>query len=125
LQQIFFKFDSVNNGFSEEKPRWLTCVAETADMYGFALTGPYVMKYFPLEAKTETEQLIKNLETTLNIMITKLDWMDESTREAALKKLNAIKQFVGYPEWTLKQKDTDTFYEGVCATVNTLYLKSS
>jgi predicted metalloendopeptidase len=116
LRDIFFKFDSVNNGVSEEKPRWLTCVADTAKMYGFALTGPYVNKYFPVEAKTETEQLIGNLRSTLNVMIKKLDWMDESTREAAIKKLKAIKQFVGYPEWTVKQEDTDIFFEGVCVT---------
>ena len=53
---------------------------------------------FPPEAKARALEMVNNLKEALADRIKTLDWMDQPTKEQALKKLAAIAVKIGYPD---------------------------
>jgi putative endopeptidase len=88
----------VLRGTKEIKPRWRRVVAATDEALGEALGKLYVADYFPPEAKARALEMINNLKAALADRIKTLDWMDEPTKQAALKKLAAMNVKIGYPD---------------------------
>jgi putative endopeptidase len=88
----------VLRGTKEIKPRWRRVVASTDGALGEALGKLYVADYFPPEAKTRALEMINNLKAAFADRIKTLDWMDEPTKQEALKKLAAMNVKIGYPD---------------------------
>jgi len=88
----------VLRGTKEIKPRWKRVVASTDEALGDALGKLYVSDYFPPEAKARALEMINNLKAALADRIKTLDWMDEPTKQEALKKLAAMNVKIGYPD---------------------------
>ena len=94
-----FKFkETVLRGTKQIKPRWKRVVTATDSEIGQALGKLYVADYFPPEAKKRALELVNNLKEALADRIKTLDWMDESTKQEALKKLAALNVKIGYPD---------------------------
>jgi len=94
-----FNFNQrVLRGTKEIKPRWRRVVAATDGAMGEALGKLYVAEYFPPEAKARALEMITNLKAALADRIKTLDWMDEPTKQQALKKLAAMNVKIGYPD---------------------------
>jgi predicted metalloendopeptidase len=94
-----FNFNQgVLRGTKEIKPRWKRVVASTDGALGEALGKLYVADYFPPEAKARALEMINNLKAALTDRIKTLDWMDEPTKQQALKKLAAMNVKIGYPD---------------------------
>ncbi|HEV2045689.1 MAG TPA: M13 family metallopeptidase [Chthoniobacterales bacterium] len=85
-------------GTKQIKPRWKRVVISTDGEIGEALGKLYVADYFPPEAKARALELINNLKEALSDRIKTLEWMDEPTKQAALKKLAAFTVKIGYPD---------------------------
>jgi putative endopeptidase len=85
-------------GTKEIKPRWKRVVASTDEALGEALGKLYVVEYFPPEAKARALEMITNLKAALADRIKTLEWMDEPTKQEALKKLAAMNVKIGYPD---------------------------
>jgi len=85
-------------GTKQIKPRWKRVVLSTNAEIGEALGKLYVADYFPPEAKARALELINNLKEALSDRIKTLEWMDEPTKQAALKKLSAFTVKIGYPD---------------------------
>ena len=81
------------------------------DQVILAMTGPfgseplaeglgqlYVARAFPPEAKERAVQMITDIKTALRARIEKLDWMGATTKQSALKKLDAMALKIGYPD---------------------------
>jgi putative endopeptidase len=85
-------------GTKQIKPRWKRVVISTDNEIGEALGKLYVADYFPPEAKARALELINNLKEALSDRIKTLEWMDEPTKQAALRKLAAFQVKIGYPE---------------------------
>jgi predicted metalloendopeptidase len=90
--------DRILRGTEQIKPRWKRVVASTDGAIGEALGKLYVAFYFPPEAKARALELVNNLKEALADRIKTLDWMDEPTKEQALKKLAAMQVKIGYPD---------------------------
>jgi putative endopeptidase len=73
-------------------------IASTDDAIGEALGKLYVAFYFPPEAKERALELVNNLKEAFADRIKTLDWMDEPTKQEALKKLAAMRVKIGYPD---------------------------
>jgi putative endopeptidase len=73
----------------------------------------YVAFYFPPEAKKRALELVNNLKEALADRIKSLEWMDEATKQEALKKLAAMGVKIGYPDkwldYSLLQIDRGPF----------------
>jgi predicted metalloendopeptidase len=85
-------------GTKQIKPRWKRVVISTDGEIGEALGKLYVADYFPPEAKARALELINNLKAALSDRIKTLEWMDEPTKQEALKKLAAMTVKIGYPD---------------------------
>jgi putative endopeptidase len=85
-------------GTPQIKPRWKRVVISEDGAIGEALGKLYVGFYFPAEAKKRALELVNNLKEALADRIKTLEWMDEPTKQAALKKLAAFTVKIGYPD---------------------------
>jgi predicted metalloendopeptidase len=85
-------------GAQQLKPRWKRVVTETDDVLGEALGKLYVSEHFPPEAKARALKMVNNLKEALADRIKTLEWMDEPTKQQALKKLAAFTVKIGYPD---------------------------
>jgi putative endopeptidase len=100
-------------GTQQDKPRWKRVVTSEDDDIGEALGKLYVGFYFPPKAKARALELVNNLKQALADRIKTLDWMDEPTKQEALKKLAAMNVKIGYPgkwlDYSLLQIDRGPF----------------
>jgi putative endopeptidase len=90
--------ETVLHGTKQLKPRWKRVVISTDQALGEALGKLYVAENFPPEAKARALEMINNLKAELAERIKTIEWMDESTRQEALKKLAAFTVKIGYPD---------------------------
>lgn len=58
----------------------------------------YVEKYFSDEARRDVEDIVHEVAAAFEKRIENLDWMSESTKQAAIGKLRSIKVKIGYPD---------------------------
>jgi len=94
-----FNFNQTTlRGTKQIKPRWKRVIISEDGEIGEALGKLYAAEYFPPEAKARALELINNLKEALADRIKTLEWMDESTKKAALEKLAAFQVKIGYPE---------------------------
>ncbi|HEY0368558.1 MAG TPA: M13 family metallopeptidase, partial [Chthoniobacterales bacterium] len=98
VNENFAFYDQTLRGSQQIKPRWKRVVANTDEALGEAMGKLYVAEYFPPQAKERALELVHNLEEALSDRIKSLDWMDEPTKQEALKKLAAFTVKIGYPD---------------------------
>lgn len=58
----------------------------------------YIEKYFTESAREDVTDIVKEIISTYEKRIQKLDWMSETTKKTAISKLKAIKLKIGYPD---------------------------
>lgn len=58
----------------------------------------YVHKYFNDESKKAAVDLVSNIRDEFTNMLHDVRWMDDETKNAAMKKAEAIRSFVAYPD---------------------------
>jgi putative endopeptidase len=90
-------FSRTLQGQKEQQPRWKRCTALTDRALGEAVGQDWVKTYFPPEAKDSMEKLVHALEAALGQDIQQLQWMSPATKVEAEKKLDAIRDKIGYP----------------------------
>ena len=93
-----FRFQQVLSGAKEMLPRWRRCLDATDRSLGEALGTVYVETYFTPETKTRVLELVKNLKAAFRDHIRTLPWMSETTKVAALRKLDAMGVKIGWPD---------------------------
>ena len=98
VNENFRFFDATLRGTKQIKPRWKRVIAKTDEELGESLGKLYVAEHFPPEAKARALEMVNNLKEALADRIKTLDWMDEPTKQEALKKLAAFTVKIGYPD---------------------------
>jgi putative endopeptidase len=85
-------------GAVEQQPRWKRCVRYVDADLGEALGQVYVRKTFSPQLKADTLKMTLQIEDAMALRIQQLDWMSPATKQAALTKLHAIRNKIGYPD---------------------------
>lgn len=109
------EFASTFYGVTGEKTDQEIAVAMTTSTMGGYLEQMFAEKHFSPEAKTDVEQMVEKLTATYEERIKSLDWMSETTKAKAIKKLDTMIVKIGYPDkWdtTLDQVAIKTYDEG-------------
>jgi predicted metalloendopeptidase len=86
------------SGQQEIEPRWERCVRSTDKNIGMALGKLYVDRTFGPEGKERTLKMVQAIEQAMHQDIQQLDWMSDTTKQQAYKKLTAIVNNIGYPD---------------------------
>jgi predicted metalloendopeptidase len=85
-------------GQQQLRDRWKRVLDIVDESIGEALGQLYVAECFPPESKARMLRLVDNLRAALRDRLQTIEWMDASTRAAALKKLDAFGVKIGYPD---------------------------
>ncbi|WP_071146233.1 M13 family metallopeptidase [Bacteroides ihuae] len=91
-------YSSTLRGIKEPKPRWKRVVENTDGYLGELIGQVYVNEYLPKGTKEKLEEIGNAIKSVFAQRIKALDWMSATTKEKALKKLNAVIMKVGYPD---------------------------
>jgi putative endopeptidase len=86
------------SGTPQNKERWKRGVAVVEAALGEAVGQIYVERHFPPGHKARMESLVANLIAAYRESISSLAWMGEETKKEALKKLDAFRPKIGFPE---------------------------
>lgn len=109
-------------GITGEKTEQEIALQSTIDSMSGYIEQMFAEKYFSPEAKKDVEHMVEQLIATYEERIQALDWMSETTKEKAIKKLDTMIVKIGYPnQWdtTLDQVAIKTYDEGGSLFSNT------
>ena len=99
LREASFAFNgTVLQGVPKMRPRELSALNATSNALQDAVGKAYVDKYFPASAKAEIQTMVDNIKAAFARRVQAIDWMADSTKQEALKKVNGIVVGVGYPD---------------------------
>lgn len=99
LGEEYFKFfGQYLRGKKTMEERWKTCTHLVGDGMGDALGKAYVAHTNGAQARDATSSMIGELKETFQEELKNLSWLDESTRQAAVLKLQKLQEKVGYPD---------------------------
>lgn len=96
----FAFYGTTISGTPRNKDRWKRGVAVVEAGLGEAVGQIYVARHFPESHKARMQTLVANLIEAYRRSINDVGWMGEATKAEALRKLEAFKAKIGYPdEW--------------------------
>jgi putative endopeptidase len=98
VNENFRFYGTVLNGTKSLKPRWKRVLQDVDGSLGEALGQVYVEKNFSPEAKKRCLEMVNNMQEVFRERITKLDWMEQGTKDKAVAKLNSFMKKIGYPD---------------------------
>jgi predicted metalloendopeptidase len=85
-------------GQPEQPPRWRRCVTQTDQQLGEALGKAFVEETFGPQAKADMLQMVQDIKGAMRQDIDAAPWMSGETKKAAMVKLDAVVDRIGYPE---------------------------
>ena len=97
-KEDFDFYQRVLSGVQQPRPRERRCAAAVDSALGNLLGQKYVEVAFGPAAKERISQLVDSIEKSMGADIQSLAWMTDATRKAAIAKLQAITNNVGYPK---------------------------
>ncbi|MEZ6023826.1 MAG: M13 family metallopeptidase [Hyphomonadaceae bacterium] len=97
-QASFAFYGTALSGTPEQRARDRRALAALDVYLGDAVGRAYAERYFPASARAEVQEMVENIKTAFGERIRNLDWMADSTREEALRKVSTIEVGVGYPD---------------------------
>ncbi|KAH7031990.1 hypothetical protein BKA57DRAFT_523201 [Linnemannia elongata] len=116
-KQPKFNFNSFTNGISAaaSNDRWATCVDVTNTNLAH-ITGHYFVKaVFKDNSRQEALAIVDNIISSYEKNFPTLAWLDQTTRDGAIKKLKGIVKAIGYTTENpddISAKSLDDFYKG-------------
>ncbi|GKU77274.1 endopeptidase [Paenibacillus sp. L3-i20] len=122
------EFDTALYGVTGKKTDQEIAVSNTTNTMSGYLEQIFAEKHFSSEAKKNVEQMVDNLITTYEKRIKALDWMSETTKAKAIKKLDTMIVKIGYPEkWdtTLDKVAIKTYDDGGSLFSNTFAVSTA
>ena len=120
IEECYFNFYSKTiNGIKTMKNINDRSMEITENLLSDVIGKLYVEKYFNPDSKNAVEEMVNTIKDELVIILNNNDWMEDSTKEKALIKLNKMKMKVGFPDVPVPDK-----YSNINITLNNPYLKN-
>ncbi len=97
FEQEDFALAQSISGQKVQRERWKRCIDATDEAIGETLAQPFVDLRFAGDSKTAAETYVRAIAEAMRERLAGLEWMDDATRAAAKKKLDAMAYLIGYP----------------------------
>ena len=94
----FAFYGTTLQGTPQQRPRDAQALNATSGALEDAVGKAYVDKYFPASAKAQIQGLVTNLKAAFARRVKAIGWMNPTTKQEALKKVENIVVGVGYPD---------------------------
>lgn len=104
--ESFAFYGKTLGGQQVQQARWKRCANQATWTVGELLGAQYVKEAFGGDSKARAQQLVDAVEGAFEDNLSRVSWMDETTRQRAKEKLHAIHDKIGHP-------DTPRDYPGV------------
>ncbi|KAF1785022.1 Metallopeptidase, catalytic domain [Phytophthora cactorum] len=91
------EFHGTIQGAGALLPRDQFCVRLTTTFLGDELGKYYMQKVFGPDAKAAAQALVTEIEESLKALLLTESWLDKVTYDAAVDKLNKVKNYIGGP----------------------------
>ncbi|HTL34148.1 MAG TPA: M13 family metallopeptidase [Kofleriaceae bacterium] len=98
IEDKVFKLEQQFTGAAEQKPRWKRCVDRTTSAVRDLVGQMFVRDKFPGQSKEAAEQEVLAISAAMKTNIDSLAWMDDTTKQKAKGKLDAMAYHIGYPK---------------------------
>jgi putative endopeptidase len=116
-QARFDFYQTTLSGTKQMKPRWERAIDLTNGNMGEIVGQLFVREHFSPESRARVEEMVENLRGAFRERIQKLGWMSVATQQQALKKLEAFRYKIGYPDqwkdYSMLDIRGDRLYENV------------
>jgi len=114
-----FRYSQVQSGAKQQAARWKRMQAATDATLGEAFGQLYVDQAFPPAAKARALEMVNNIKASMAEHIQTNTWMSAPTKAEALKKLNALRVKIGYPDvwkdYTALKISRDSYLKNILA----------
>ncbi|KAK5984363.1 hypothetical protein GCK32_004211 [Trichostrongylus colubriformis] len=107
------QFQANMYGKTAEAPPWEHCVQEVVDYLAIPLATAFAGTYFTIEDREKAVEMIKDLKRSMENLLLDAEWMDETTRSAALMKLESMGYKIGFPDDVFNETEALRPFEGV------------
>lgn len=96
--ESFNFYNKTIRGVEEQRPRWKISLEFVNSSMGEPLGKLFVEKYFTPETKAKALEMVNNIKSEFGERLKNNEWMSETTKKEALKKLSTFKVKIGYTE---------------------------
>lgn len=98
-EKLMFDFyENFLSGTPNMKVLWKRCLGKVSEQLGKLVGRVYVHKYFTEEKKKNVENMVHFIKNELRNRLQNNDWMEQSTKEKAVLKLDKMNVKIGYPD---------------------------
>jgi putative endopeptidase len=98
VEQNFDFYGKTLQGTKEQRARWKRCSTYVDGAVGDAIGQLFVDATFGAEGKARMLTMVHGLEKALARDVNGLDWMTDTTKKEARRKLDVITNKIGYPD---------------------------
>ena len=81
-------------------------------LLNIAVGSMYAREYFDTNKKKDVLEMVAYIRNTFEALLPHIEWMDNDTKSNAIEKLQAMDQFIAYPEKMLDRTIMDEYYKG-------------
>lgn len=106
-------YSTAISGKQEQEPRWKECIDITSGSLPISVGALYVRKYFQQGSKDSAVEMVSGIRKEFEIILSKVPWMDETTRVAALNKVKAMSTHIGFPDEIMDNMKLEEYYKGL------------
>jgi len=124
LRKRQLMYNTVVSGKQDQMPRWWECTYMINERFKIVAGALYVRKHFKEETKLAVINMTNRIRKEFENILRKVTWMDEQTRQAAINKLHAMGQLIGYPEELLDNDKLENYYEKLEIDPNSYFLSA-
>lgn len=92
--------------------RWRSCVNTVDASLGLALGKLFISSSFDHKSKDRAELMVTEIKDAFKRNLPKTTWVDKETEVKAVKKVNAVRDMIGFPDYILNDTRINSEYEG-------------
>lgn len=96
VNAAFDFFKKKLSGQKQRTPRWKVCLRQVESFFPNLIGKYYFLKQFDIRSEVTANELVKQIEAAMQKRLTKLQWLDPATRDAASKKLGLVTNLIGH-----------------------------
>jgi len=104
LQDPLKKLRKTLTGVKIDPPRSEYCVRVVDGIMGMAASKLFIDKAFAGDSKKAAEKSIEYIKEAMSHRIPQMSWIDRQTRNLAIKKVFALTDKIGYPDFVMNPK---------------------
>ena len=123
LRKRQLQYSTAVSGKQEQEPRWKECVDISSGSVPISVGALYIRKHFQKDSKAAALDMVNRIKVEFEKILKTVPWMDETTRKAALAKVEKMTTHIGYPDELMDDNKLIEFYKTVTVDENK-YLES-